>query len=52
MEFTISIHNTRRLNKKEKMIENLKWKLRFHEEQIEKTKKQIKQLEKGDIDGK
>lgn len=36
----------------EAIIENLKWKIQFYEKQIEKTKKQIKQLKKGDIDGK
>lgn len=52
MEFTIPTYNTRRLSKKEQIIENLKWKLRFHEEQAEKIKKQIERLEKGDKYGK
>lgn len=50
MEITLSHKNNhKKRTKYEAQIENLEWKLRFHEEQIQKTKKQIKRL-KGEIE--
>ena len=43
-EITIGGKNKNK-SRKELQLENLKWKLRFHQEQAEKTLQQIKDLE-------
>lgn len=50
MEIILSYKNNhKKRTKYEAQIENLKWKLRFHEEQAQKIKEQIKRL-KGEIE--
>lgn len=42
---TLPTHNTRAYTKKERVLENLKWKLKFHEEQAKKIRQQIQYVE-------
>ena len=45
IEMVLPTHNTRAYTKKERILENLKWKLKFHEEQAEKIRQQIQYVE-------
>lgn len=44
---TLPTHNTRAYTKKEKVLENLKWELKFHEEQAKKIRQQIRHVEEN-----
>lgn len=41
---TLNAKSKKRLSKKEMMLENLRWKLKFHKEQAEECKKEINDL--------
>lgn len=44
MEITLNAKKKKKLSKKEMMLENLRWKLKFHEEQAKECKKEIDDL--------
>lgn len=48
MEITLNAKKKKKLSKKEMMIENLRWKLKFHEEKAQKCKDEIEHLMDGD----
>ena len=44
MEMTLNAKRKKKLSKKEMMIENLRWKLKFHEEKVKECKDEIEHL--------
>lgn len=44
MEMTLNAKRKKKLSKKEMMIENLRWKLKFHEEKAQECKDEIEHL--------
>lgn len=48
MEMTLNAKMKKKLSKKEMMIENLRWKLKFHEEKAQECRDEIEYLMEGD----
>ena len=44
MEITLNAKKKKKLSKKEMMIENLRWKLKFHEEKAQECRDEIEHL--------
>ena len=44
MDMTLNAKRKKKLSKKEMMLENLRWKLKFHEEKAEECRKDINDL--------